>query len=151
MEQVLQILSTLGVDSTVFIQVLNFLLLLFAMHMVLYRPIRRVLAQRKEEVNSLETVINDYRNRSEAHEQGIEDRRVQASKEGIEQKELLKGQALEEEKDILGEAASLADERIGTAMGDLESKLKAVRKSLEDQMADFSNELAEKILGRSIS
>ncbi|MBW2143299.1 MAG: hypothetical protein JRG75_02740, partial [Deltaproteobacteria bacterium] len=91
-----------------------------------------------------------YQARSDQDEKGIEESKVQARNEGAAEKDSLKGQGLEKERGILQDASSAAEGKIGTARKDTEAKIVEVRKSLEDQVAAFSNELAEKILGRSI-
>lgn len=140
----------LKIDSTLLIQIANFLLLLFFLNIFLYRPIRRILSQRHDETSSLKKTIEDYNDRSEQNERGIEEGVVQARKEGYEKKENLKGQALDEEKAILQEAGSSVEEKKDKANKELGSKIADVRKILEEQVAGFSQELAEKILGRSI-
>lgn len=140
----------LKIDSTLLIQIANFLLLLFFLNIFLYRPIRRILSQRHDETSSLKKTIEDYDDRSEQNERGIEEGVVQARKEGYEKKENLKGQALDEEKAILQEAGSSVEEKKDKADKELGSKIADVRKILEEQVAGFSQELAEKILGRSI-
>ncbi|MBW1701113.1 MAG: hypothetical protein JRJ69_03560 [Deltaproteobacteria bacterium] len=140
----------LKIDSTLLIQIANFLLLLFFLNIFLYRPIRRILSQRHDETSSLKKTIEDYNDRSEQNERGIEEGVVQARKEGYEQKENVKGQALDEEKAILQEAGSSVEEKKDKADKELGSKIADVRKILEEQVAGFSQELAEKILGRSI-
>ena len=136
--------------GSLWLQVANFLLLLLLMNTLLYKPIRRILSQRKGEVDALEKTIEDYLNRSEQSEKGIEERKSGAQKQGHVEKENLKGQGLEEEKGILQAAGSLAEERISVAEKEMEMRIEDVRKALEGQVAAFSNELAEKILGRSI-
>jgi F-type H+-transporting ATPase subunit b len=140
----------LKIDLSLFIQIANFLLLLFFLNIFLYRPIRRILNRRRDETNSLQKIIEDYHDRSEKNKRGIEEGVVQARKEGFEKKESLKGQALEEEKAILREAASSVEGKKEKANRELGSKIADVRKILEGQVAGFSQELAEKILGRSI-
>jgi F-type H+-transporting ATPase subunit b len=136
--------------GTLWIQLASFLVLLFILNIILYKPIRGVLAKRDEETNSLQRTIEDYLSRSEQNENIIEEAKVQARKEGSAEKENLKGQGIEEEKGILQEAASSAEEKVGIAKKEIEMKIADVQKSLEDQLAVFSNELAEKVLGRSI-
>ncbi len=140
----------LSVDNTLFIQIANFLILLVLLNIFLYKPIRGILAKRREEESFLEESIEDYQTRADKDEQGIEEGKVLARKEGTGEKEALKGQGLEKEGGILQEAHVAAEEKIGNARKDIEGKIGDVRKSLEDQVAAFSNELAEKILGRSI-
>jgi F-type H+-transporting ATPase subunit b len=140
----------LKIDSTLLIQIANFLLLLFFLNILLYRPIRKILNLRRDETNSLQKTIEDYHDRSERNERGIKEGVVQARKEGFEEKESLKGQALEEEKAILKEVGSSVEEKKEKANRELGSKIADVRKILEEQVAGFSQELAAKIMGRSI-
>jgi F0F1-type ATP synthase membrane subunit b/b' len=51
---------------------------------------------------------------------------------------------------MLREASSKASGKIGDARKEMDEKLKGVRLSLEKEMALFSKELAEKVLGRSL-
>ncbi len=140
----------LKIDFSLFVQIANFLLLLLLMNIFLFKPIRKILARRKEEINSLEGTIEGYQNRSDQNEKGIEEGTILARKEGHKEKENLKGQGLELEKGVLQKASSSAEEKIGNAKQEIENKIVDVRKTLEDQVASFSEELAEKILGRSI-
>ena len=45
-------------DWTVFIQLINFLLILWILNRILYRPIRNILRQRKEKMDGLELIRN---------------------------------------------------------------------------------------------
>ncbi len=140
----------LQIDHTVLIQALNLLLLLFLLNIILYKPIRAILARRYEQQSSLQKSIEDYQTGSDENEEKIEAGKIQARKEGAIEKEGRKGQGLDKEKGILQGAASTAEEKIANARKDTEEKMAHVRKSLENQVVVFSNELAEKILGRSI-
>jgi F-type H+-transporting ATPase subunit b len=138
------------IDFSLLIQIVNFLLLLFLMNIFLYKPIRRILTHRNEETNTLVGSIEDYQNRSAQDENSIKEGMVLARKQGYKEKENLKGQGLDAEKSLLQKANSSAEEKIGNAKKELEKRMVDVRKTLDDQVASFSEELAEKILGRSI-
>jgi F-type H+-transporting ATPase subunit b len=140
----------LEINSTFFFQIGNFLLLLLLLNIVLFRPIRRIMIRRDEELDSLQKSIEDYQGRSEQNEKNIEEGMVLARKDGFAVKEKLKGTGLEEEKLVLQGANSSVEEKLGKAKSEMEMKMADVRKALEDQVAGFSTELAEKILGRSI-
>ena len=140
----------LEINSTFFFQIGNFLLLLLLLNIILYRPIRRVLIQRDDELDSLQKAIEDYQNRSEQNEKDIEEGVILARKEGFSEKEKFKGEGMEQEKTLLQEANSSVEQKIGKAKSEIETKMSDVRKALEEQVAGFSTELAEKILGRSI-
>lgn len=140
----------LEINSTLLIQIANFLLLIFLLNLFLYKPIRDILARRNNEMNAMDKMIKDYGERALQHEKGIEEGAVLARKEGFLEKERFKNLGLEQEADLLKEAGSTSEEKIGKAKRELEEKLAAMRKSLDDQVSLFSRELAEKVLGRSL-
>ena len=140
----------LNIDGTLIVQIVNFLLLLLILNFILFRPIRRVLAQREGEMNSRQKTIDDYQKQAEKNEKGIEEGIVQARKEGYAEKEALKFQGLEREKEILQEAGGGVEQKLSAAKKEIESKVAVAREALEGQIAGFSDELAQKILGRSI-
>jgi len=140
----------LQIDQSLLIQMGNFILLVFLLNIFLYRPIRRIIAERGEEMGSLEHAIRDYREKAEENEKGIREQTVQARKEGFNVKESLKLEGVEKEKGILRESSSTVEERISTNRSEIEEQMKKVRKVLDEQVAVFSKELAEKVLGRSV-
>jgi len=140
----------LEINFTILLQIFTFLLLVFFLNIILFRPIRKVLARRNEETDSLQTMIDELQNRSEENEKGIEQSMVQARKEGYVEKENFKDQGLEEEKGIIQVASTTVEEKIASARKEMEKKISEARKGLEGEMTGFSNELAEKILGRPI-
>jgi len=140
----------LKIDFSLFIQIANFLLLLLLMNIFLYKPIRKIMTRRNKEINSLEGTIEGYQNRSDQDEEDIAEGMILARKEGHREKETFKAQGLEVEKGVLQKASFSAEEKIGNAKQEIDNKIVDVRKTLEDQVASFSEELAEKILGRSI-
>jgi F-type H+-transporting ATPase subunit b len=140
----------LNIDGTLILQIANFLVLLLILNLILFKPIRKILSQREEEMNSRQKTIDDYQGRAEQSEKDIEEGKVQARKEGYAAKETLKTQGMEEEKGILQEAGAGVEQKLDAAKKEIETKIAAAREMLEGQIAGFSEELAQKILGRSI-
>ena len=140
----------LKVDYTLFIQIANFLFLLFLLNILLYRPIRKILGRRTEEMNSFQDAIGDFQNQSARYAIELEENMVEARKKGYKEKENLKGEGLAEEKGVLQEAISSTEGKIGKAKEEIGLKAVEARQSLENEVNLFSQELAEKILGRSI-
>ncbi|MEA2039167.1 MAG: ATP synthase F0 subunit B [Thermodesulfobacteriota bacterium] len=140
----------LEINYTVIIQIANFLLLLFFMNIILYKPIRGIITHRNDKANSLQQMIQDFGNRSAQSERDIEESIVQARKEGYGEKEGCKVEGVEKENAILQDASSSVEEKIKFARKDLEIKMAEIRKELHGEVAGFSRQLAEKILGRSV-
>ena len=130
-------------DYTLFIQIANFLVLLALLNAILYRPIRGILDGFQNKIQDLEGKVISYTKK-------IQEGTAEVRREGLKEKENLKKGGQEEEKQMLREASVSASGKIGDARKEMEEKLKGVRLSLEKEMALFANELAGKVLGRSL-
>ncbi len=136
--------------GTLWIQIANFLVLLSLLNFILYKPIRGILAKRHKEESALKGSIEKFQNRAAEDEKRVEAEKVQAQVEGKTEKAGLKNLGMEREQGILQNARSKAEERMEVAKKEIDEQIVKTRGSLENQIAAFSNELAEKILGRSI-
>jgi F-type H+-transporting ATPase subunit b len=137
-------------NFTLVFQIANFLFLLFTLNIILYRPIRKILGQRGSEVVSFQEMIEDFQSRAEKGAKTLEENMAGARSQGFKEKEGLKRVGIEEEKVMLQQAISSAEEKIGKAKGEIDQDTAQARRSLEEEVGVFSQELAEKILGRSI-
>ena len=140
----------LSIDGTLVLQIANFLVLLVVMNIILYKPIRGILAKRDEEMASRQKMIDDYQGLVKGNEEAIESGMVSARKEGYQEKESLKVLGQEEEKGVLQEAGAAVERKLTAAKQEIEAKVTDAREALENEISGFSNELAEKILGRSV-
>ena len=84
-------------DGSVIIQIANFLLIIWILNLILYRPIRNILRQRKEKIEGLELSIETYnqdaKEKDGAFASGIKEARIK----GLKEKETLLQAAAEEE------------------------------------------------------
>ena len=140
----------LSVDFSVVIQIANFLILLFILNIVLFKPIRKILGTRNEEMRSIREMIEDFRGKFDQRGKKLLENRIEANAAGKREREVLKGECLEKEKGILQGATSSAEDQIGKAREEIQEKIVGVRKSLESEVELFSKELVERILGRSV-
>ena len=73
-------------NISVLFQIANFLFLLWALNTILYKPIRKIIQQRKEKVESFESTIDAYdRNIQEKDEAFVTGQRAARSK-GVKEK-----------------------------------------------------------------
>lgn len=140
----------LNIDYTLIIQIANFLFLLFILNIFLYKPIRQILSQRREEIDSFAGMIGEFEDKSAQSKKALEENMAGARKEGLKEKEALKGEGSDQEKGMLQEATTEASEKLDQARDEISASLVSARQTLEKELALFSRELAQKILGRSI-
>ncbi len=137
-------------DYTLFLQLANFLFLLFILNIILYRPVRQIVGKRKAEIDGLQHSVSELEGNADRFAEELEESKAKARRMGNQEKETLKHQGLEEIKTLLKEAASASGERMGQGRREMEKKLLEARGALEKELNLFSKELAEKILGRSV-
>ncbi len=139
-----------NVDGSLFIQIINFLFLIWILNAVMYRPVRNVLSRRKEKIEGIEkeigTFAKDAKQKKAAFSDGIKAARVK----GIKEKDILTQAAVNEEKAIIGKISEKAQADLAKAKEKIAQDAEEVRKTLMKDMDGFANEISRKILGRAV-
>jgi len=138
-----------SVDGSLFIQIINFLFLLYALNLVLFKPVRRILLERKEKIDSLErgvkTLSSKASDKDDAYKEGLKSART----EGLKQKETFVDQASQEEKAILERINKKAQANLAAIRGQVAEETEKARLVLEKEVDAFAKAISEKILGRA--
>jgi len=137
-------------DSSLIIQIANFLLIIWILNLILYRPIRDILRQRKEKIEGLELRIETYnedaQKKDEAFASGIQEARAK----GLKEKETLLQAAAEEEKQIIADVNAKAQAELAEIRKKIVKDAEAARASLQEKVDEFANDICQKILGRKV-
>ncbi len=141
---------TVTPDSSIVIQIINFLFIIWALNLLLYKPIRKILIQRKEKINGLELAIEtsakDTQEKDEAFAAGIKEARAR----GLKQKETLLQQAADEEKAIIAGINQKAQAELAEIRQKVKKDAEIARESLRKEINSFANQICQKILGRAV-
>ena len=137
-------------DYTFFIQIANFLFLIFLLNIIAYRPIRGILDRRKDEMTSDIKLAGEWKQKTEEYSKDLEESISQTRKEGMKEKGILKDQGIEQEREMLKEVYSSIEANIEKARENIRERMHQVSETLQNETESFSRELAEKILGRGI-
>ena len=137
-------------NVTLLIQIANFLILLLLLNIILYKPIRKIMTQRREEMSTSEKTIADLLDRISRLSAELDQDVAAARKDGFKEKEDCKNEGREEEARMLQKTFDSVSEKISKTRGDIERNMTGLRQSLDKEVSLFSQELAEKVLGRSI-
>ncbi|PQP35902.1 ATPase [Desulfobacteraceae bacterium SEEP-SAG9] len=138
------------VDGSLFVQIANFLVLIWLLNIILYKPIRNVLIKRNEKVKGLEQNIDmfkrDAQEREDTFANGIKAARVK----GLKEKDALLATASEEERNIIAEINQKAQTNLAEVRAKIAKDTEAVRKSLQQEIDEFASAIGKKILGRTV-
>ena len=137
-------------DWTFLIQMANFLFLILVLNLILYKPIRNVLIQRKEKVSGLEQSIEEFQRDAQDKQDDFASGLREARVKGLQEKESLLGQAAEEEKKIITQINEKAQADLAQVREKIAKDAEAVRQSLLQEVDTFAEDIGKKILGRAV-
>lgn len=137
-------------DESLFIQIVNFLFLIWVLNTILYKPIRNILIQRKEKFAHLEKNIEilnrDAQEKDDAYAAGIREARTR----GFQEKETLMQAAANEERAIVEQINQKAQADLVEIREKIAKDAEAARTALQQEVDAFANAISEKILGRAV-
>ncbi len=137
-------------DSSVVIQVVNFIFLIWVLNIILYKPIRKIVAERKNKVEGLESRITslnqDALEKDQAYGSGIKDARTK----GLADKEAMIQSAEEEEKRVVREITEKAQADLTEIRKKIIADTEKVKTILQKEVDTFAAEIGQKILGRAV-
>lgn len=138
-----------SVDGSLFVQIINFLFLLYVLNRVLFKPIRKMLLDRKEKVDGLQQGVENLSaqavEKGDAYEEGLKKARA----EGLKQKEVFVEAASQEEKEIIDTINKKAQANLAEIRGKVADETRKARSALEKEIDTFAKAIGEKILGRA--
>jgi len=133
-----------------FVQVVNFGILVLVLNIFLFKPLRKVLAERRQVIDGARekgaSVDLEVQEKMALYESKLRDAKAEA---GARRAESLK-QAQAEETSILEKARAEATASLGTIRDRVAKESADARVLLKQQAELLSGDICEKILGRSL-
>jgi len=133
-----------------FIQVINFIVLGVILNFVLYKPLRKVLSERRQEIETsrsrAESVDREVQEKMALYETHLHTAKTEA---GSQRMAALK-QAQLEETALLEKARSEAAATLATIRNTIAQESLDARESLQKHAQALSTDICKKILGRSL-
>jgi len=141
----------IDIDWTLYAQLINFLLLVFLLNLVLFRPIRNAIRERQSKLAAQEADINLLTGQGESLGVEIKEKLAAARKEGAGAREALKQEGSKAEASLLEEVKKQVDLEWAQVEQKIKADMARARESLKTQVQSFAQLLATKILGRELS
>ncbi len=138
------------INLTIVIQVIQFLILIYILNRVLFKPISQVLAERQQKITTWEDKTRDLKETArlslEKYEYQLKEERVQTR----EKQEQLTKEIKQKEEENLRAASEEAAQIVASTQQALEEERERLRSELRHQATEVSQILAEKVLGRKL-
>ena len=141
----------ISVSPFLFVQMANFILLIFILNAILYKPIRHILIERKKKIQDAEEAIEGAKRSADEAGQTFKTKIGDAKMKGHQEKEALKQAGQEEEKRLVDEINQKAQAELEAVRAQIAKDAESARDKLKVEIKGFSAAIAEKILGRAVS
>jgi len=141
----------IDIDWTLFMQIANFLILVFLLNMVLFRPIRGILKERQGILFGLQSDISSLTESEQGVRQNIQGELLSARKSGINKRDMIKQEGSAVEAGLMEKAKAEVDDEMARMTAKIKADVAAARDALKPQAESFAHDLATKILGREMA
>lgn len=140
-----------GVDISMPIQMVNFLVTMLILNFLLFRPIRRIVAERKEKIARSEAEIERLKLGAQEKLGMFQSQLDQARAEGAAKRLEARKAAQDDEHALLDKVTKEMEATLQRARAEIAADAAKARDALRTQADAFAGAVAEKILGRSLS
>ena len=140
----------IDLDYSLFAELIGYLILLVILNGILYKPIRKLLAERASRMASIQSDVDKYERNAGQLLKDFDTKLAEARGSGQGAMEKLKQGAREEEHQITEASNKEADARKQELMAELTSEIDAARKDLAAKVEAFAMDISQKLLGRAI-
>ncbi len=136
---------------TFFVQMINFLILMFILERILYRPILKVLDERDKKIETGQERAKDLLDKSEYMLKDYKERISDAKVEALEIKNSAMREAEEEANRVINDGRKKAEEILEQIRADAERQVEAARKELESEVGSIASSIVNQVLGREVA
>lgn len=137
-------------DITLFVQIIEALVLAFLLNIILIKPVMRFLEERKRQFGSLEKEIDELLSQAEEGLKNYYEALNQARAEGALKREALKEEARKIEKEELQKVMKELEAQKREWENAFKAEFAKLRESVLAQKEYFANLMVEKLLGRRV-
>ncbi len=139
------------INLTIVVQVIQFLILVFVLNRLLFKPIGQVLAERQQKITSWEEKTQNLQETARLNLEKYENQLTEERLKARESQEQLTKELKEKEDENIKAVSEKAALIVAETQQALEQERERLRVELRQQAKELSQILAEKVLGRELS
>ncbi|MBM4275164.1 MAG: hypothetical protein FJ134_11985 [Deltaproteobacteria bacterium] len=141
----------IDIDWTLFAQLVNFLVLVYLLNVVLFRPIRMNLKARQGKLAGYEGDIARFREEEQGLQAEVKEKLTEARRQGLSQRESLRQEGSQAEASLLEQVKQEVEAEWSRVEAQIKADMDKARQALKAQTQSFAQSLAAKFLGREVA
>jgi F-type H+-transporting ATPase subunit b len=139
------------INWSMLLQMTNFLLLIFILNIVLYKPLLKILDERDKRISETQQKTKGFCEETEKMISGYNEKLQLAKIEAMKQKNNAKKYAAEKANVIIEESRKEAEQNLLEVKNQITKEIETARKELEPELEKMAITIAEQILGRKVA
>jgi F-type H+-transporting ATPase subunit b len=141
---------SISLDATFFVQIGLFLVLVYILNVLLYKPVLAAMEERGKKISGLETDASTIEGELEEKLLQYREEIAKAKEAGGQKRTVLKKKGLDREAELVGAAHAAAQSTISKAKESIARERDAALEGLRAMTNEMAQEIAEKALGRPL-
>ena len=147
--QIISNVALISINETLILQIISFLIFLFIINRIMFRPLRKVMNERESYIENIqkdivaaENQFKDLTNQIQAQEKAVRN-------EAFEQKEQLEVSGSQQAAEILASTREEINTLRAEAQKEVDAQISAARKYVQKESEDLAKNIIETVLYRS--
>ena len=142
--------ALISINETLILQIISFLIFLFIINRIMFRPLQNIMAERNAHIEKIKTDIIQAQKRVENITVEINDQEAAVKKEANEFKATLEDAGNRQATEIFASVKEEIAEANQEAKKDIEVKLSEARKIIQKESETLAVDIIERILERRL-
>lgn len=148
--QIISNVALISINETLLFQIITFLIFLFLINRILFRPLRKAMDERETHIENTRKNIIEANNKFEGLSAQIRKQERAARNEAYVQKEKLEESAGQQADEILASARKEISGLKDKAQKEIDAQIAAARKHIQKEAEDLAIKIIETVLYRSL-
>jgi F-type H+-transporting ATPase subunit b len=146
--EIISSIALISINETLIVQVVGFLIFLYLINRIMFRPLRNVMADREIHIERVKLDIDQARNKIDKITSQIEEQEAEVKEEAFELKKQREEIGNRQAKEIFAAVRQEIADTSAKVQKDIDNKISEARQSLKIESEALAINIIEKILDR---
>jgi F-type H+-transporting ATPase subunit b len=147
--QIISNVALISINETLIVQVVSFLIFLYIINRIMFRPLRSVMQERKSYIDKVQQDIFNAQSEFEMLTDQIQVQERDVRNEAFRQKEQLEAAGMRQAADIMASTREEMSASRARLKKEIDSQIAAARKHVQKEAEGLANKIIAKVLYRS--
>ncbi len=147
--QIISNIALISINETLIVQVISFLIFLFIINRIMFRPLRKVMDERKSHIDHIQQDIDKAHSEYETLTDQIKTRENDVRNEASRQREQLTAKGQQQATEIIASTREETKTMKIEAEKEVDHQIAAARKGVQMEAEDLSKKIIAAVLDRS--